>query len=112
MQIFYSIFNVILDAGATVMLPIIITIVGLIFGVKLGKAFRSGLMLGIGFAGINLVINMMKSGIGPAAQAMVENFGIHLDILDVGWGSIAAVTWAGTAGQPKRNRGAGNTGAD
>lgn len=94
MQIFYNIFNVILDAGATVMLPIIITIVGLIFGVKLGKAFRSGLMLGIGFAGINLVINMMKSSIGPAAQAMVENFGIHLDILDVGWGSIAAVTWA------------------
>ncbi len=94
MQIFYNIFNVILDAGATVMLPIIITIVGLVFGVKLGKAFRSGLMLGIGFAGINLVINMMKSSIGPAAQAMVENFGIHLDILDVGWGSIAAVTWA------------------
>ena len=94
MQVFYNIFNVILDAGATVMLPIIITIVGLIFGVKLGKAFRSGLILGIGFAGINLVINMMKNSIGPAAQAMVENFGIHLDILDVGWGSIAAVTWA------------------
>ena len=55
MQIFYNIFNVILDAGATVMLPIIITIVGLIFGVKLGKAFRSGLMLGIGFAGINQI---------------------------------------------------------
>ena len=25
---------------------------------------------------------------------MVENFGIHLDILDVGWGAIAAVTWS------------------
>lgn len=94
MQIFYNIFNIILDAGATVMLPIIITVIGLIFGVKLGKAFRSGLMLGIGFTGINLVINLMKSGLGPAAQAMVENFGIHLDIVDVGWGSIAAVTWA------------------
>ena len=80
MQIFYNIFNVILDAGATVMLPIIITIVGLIFGVRLGKAFRSGLMSGIGFAGVNLVINMMKSSIGPAAQAVVENVGMHLDI--------------------------------
>src|SRR5699024_732406 len=28
------------------------------------------------------------------AQAMVENFGIKLDILDVGWGAIAAVTWS------------------
>ena len=76
MQIIYNIFNVILDAGAVVMLPIIITIVGLIFQVKLSKAFRSGLTIGIGFAGINLVINMLKSNLGPAAQAMVENFGI------------------------------------
>ena len=56
------------------------------FQVKLSKAFRSGLTIGIGFAGINLVINMLKSNLGPAAQAMVENFGIKLDILDVGWG--------------------------
>ena len=85
MQILYNIFNTILDAGAVVMLPIIITIIGLIFRVKLSKAFRSGLTIGIGFAGINLVINMMKSNLGPAAQAMVQNFGIKLDILDVGW---------------------------
>lgn len=94
MQILYSIFNTILDAGAVVMLPIIITIIGLIFGVKFAKAFRSGLIIGIGFAGINLVINLMKSNIGPAAKAMVENFGITLDIVDVGWGAIAAVTWS------------------
>ncbi len=94
MQVIYSIFNTILDAGAVVMLPIIITIIGLIFGIKLSKAFRSGLTIGIGFAGINLVINLMKDNIGPAAKAMVENFGINLDIVDVGWGSIAAVTWS------------------
>ena len=63
MQILYNIFNTILDAGAVVMLPIIITIIGLIFRVKLSKAFRSGLTIGIGFAGINLVINMMKSNL-------------------------------------------------
>lgn len=94
MQLIYSIFNTIMNAGATVMLPIIITIIGLIFRVKLAKAFRSGLIIGIGFAGINLVINLMKSNLGPAAQAMVKNFGIKLDILDVGWGAIAAVTWS------------------
>ena len=37
---------------------------------------------------------MMKSNLGPAAQAMVQNFGIKLDILDVGWRAIAAVTWS------------------
>lgn len=94
MQILYNVFNVIMKAGSIVMLPIIITIVGLIFRLKLAKAFRSGLTIGIGFAGINLVIDMLKSNLGPASKAMVQNFGIKLDILDVGWGSIAAVTWA------------------
>lgn len=94
MQFIYDAFNAVLNAGATVMLPIVITIIGLIFGVKLSKAFRSGITIAIGFTGINLIVNMMKANLGPAAQAMVQNFGIKLDILDVGWGAIAAVTWS------------------
>lgn len=90
----YNAFNVLLDAGPTVMLPLIIFVIGLIFGVKPAKAFRSGLTVGIGFAGIKLVINLLSSNLGPAAQDMVKNFGIRLDALDVGWGSIAAVTWS------------------
>ncbi|MBL4934648.1 PTS galactitol transporter subunit IIC [Clostridium sp. YIM B02515] len=95
MQELYKIFQVVLnDAGPTVMLPVIILIIGLIFRVKPGKAFRSGLLVGIGFAGIKLVINLLSSNLGPAAQAMVKNFGIKLDTLDIGWGAIAAVTWS------------------
>lgn len=90
----YNAFNVLLNAGPTVMLPLIIFVIGLIFGVKPAKAFRSGLTVGIGFAGIKLVINLLSSNLGPAAQDMVKNFGIRLDALDVGWGSIAAVTWS------------------
>lgn len=66
----------------------------LVFGLKLGKAFKSGLTLGIGFAGIRLLLDYMSSNLGPAAKAMVENIGINLDVLDVGWGSIAAITWS------------------
>ena len=87
-------FNWLIGAGPTVMLPIIITIIGLVFGLKLGKAFKSGLTLGIGFAGIRLLLDYMSSNLGPAAKAMVENIGINLDVLDVGWGSIAAITWS------------------
>lgn len=87
-------FNWLIEAGATVMLPVIITVIGLIFGLKLSKAFKSGLTLGIGFAGIRLILDYMTANIGPAAKAMVENIGVELDVLDVGWGSIAAVTWS------------------
>lgn len=87
-------FNYILNAGAAVMLPIIITIIGLIFGLKITTAFKSGLTLAIGFVGIKLIINFMSTNLGPAAQEMVKRLGVQLDALDVGWGSIAAVTWS------------------
>ena len=94
MDFIYGIFNALLTAGPTVLLPIIITIIGLIFKVKLAKAFKSGLTIAIGFIGIKLVINLLSSNLGPAAKAMVENFGIKLDTIDVGWGAISAVTWS------------------
>ncbi|OJG58275.1 PTS galactitol transporter subunit IIC [Enterococcus italicus DSM 15952] len=76
------------------MLPVIITIIGMIFGLKISRAFKSGLTLGIGFAGIKLILDFMTTNVGPAAKAMVERTGVKLDALDVGWGSIAAITWA------------------
>ncbi|HCT8104606.1 TPA: PTS galactitol transporter subunit IIC [Enterococcus faecalis] len=94
MNIVMGIFNFFIDAGPTVMLPVIITIIGLIFGLKITRAFKSGLTLGIGFAGIKLILDFMTTNVGPAAKAMVDRTGVKLDALDVGWGSIAAVTWA------------------
>lgn len=94
MDFLYNAFQSLLGAGAYVLLPLIITIVGLVFGMKISRAFRSGLTVGIGFIGIKLVIDMLAGNIGPASKAMVENFGLNLDIVDVGWGAIASVTWA------------------
>lgn len=94
MKAIMSVFNFLMAAGPTVMLPVIITVIGLIFGLKITRAFKSGLTLGIGFAGIKLILDFMTTNVGPAAKAMVERTGVQLDALDVGWGSIAAVTWA------------------
>lgn len=82
-----------LNLGPTVMLPISITIIGLIFRQKLGKAIKSGITIGIGFVGINLVIGLLVDNLGPAAQAMVNRFGLHLTVIDGGWPSAAAGTW-------------------
>lgn len=94
MNVIYDIFSKLLGAGPYVLLPIIITVIGLIFGMKFSKAFKSGITVAIGFVGIKLVIDMLAANVGPASKAMVENFGLKLDILDVGWGAIASVTWA------------------
>lgn len=94
MDYIMSIFNWLIDAGPTVMLPIIMTVVGLVVGLNFRKAFQSGLTIGIGFVGIRLILDFLAGNLGPAAQAMAERLGVQLDVLDVGWGSIAAITWA------------------
>ncbi len=86
----------IINLGPTVMLPITLTIIGIIFGQGFKKAFKSGITIGIGFVGINLVIGLLTGpgGLGEAAQKMVTNFGLHLNIIDVGWPAAAAIAWA------------------
>lgn len=84
----------ILNLGAATMLPIILTLFGVILGQGLGKSFRAGLIVGIGFTGINLVIGLLSDSVGVAAQAMIQRMGMQLDILDVGWPIGAAITWA------------------
>ena len=65
-----SFFNALIGMGATVMMPIIFFVVGLIFGVKPGKAFKAGMTVGIGFTGINMVVGLLLTSLGPAAMDM------------------------------------------
>ncbi len=81
------------DLGATVVLPILIFAFGLILGARPGKAFISGLKVGIGFVGLNLVIGLLGNSLGPAAQTMVERFGLSLTTIDVGWPAAAAISY-------------------
>lgn len=85
--------NYIIDMGASVMLPIVIAILSIIIGVKVGKAIRSGLMIGVGFVGMGLIVDMMNDNMGPAAQAMADRLGVSLSIVEVGWPGMSGVTW-------------------
>lgn len=89
----YFVINYIIDMGASVMLPIIISILAIIIGVKPGKAIRSGLMIGVGFVGMSLIVDMMNDNMGPAAQAMADRLGVSLSIVEVGWPGMSGVTW-------------------
>ncbi len=90
--------DVINALGVTVLLPIIILILALIFRIPFKKAFRSAVIIGIGFIGINLILGYFLNNLAPAAKKMVEVTGIHLPILDVGWPAAAAIAFAGKIG--------------
>ena len=83
-----------LALGATVILPVAIFLLGLFFGQKPGKAFRSGLTIGVAFVGIFLVIDLLVFNLGPAAQGMVERLGVNLNVIDVGWPASSSIAWA------------------
>ncbi len=84
--------------GATVLLPIVIFIIAVVLGAKVGKAFRAAVTIGVAFIGINLVLGLMFTSIGEVAQAIVTNTGIKRDIVDVGWPSAAAIAFGSSVG--------------
>lgn len=93
-----SISSYINQLGPSVVLPVLITIFGLILGLKFGKAFRAGVIIGVGFIGINLIMGLLGTVVSPAAKGMAENFGVNLSIVDVGWPSSAAIAFGSTIG--------------
>ena len=68
MDMFFEFFQGIFNLGAVVMLPVVIFLLGIFFRMKIGAAIKSGLLVGIGFQGLVLVINFLMSTINPVIQ--------------------------------------------
>ena len=93
-----EVFKYIIGLGAAVMMPIIFTILGVCIGIKLPKALKSGLLVGVGFVGLSVVTALLTSSLGPALSKMVEIYGLELGIFDMGWPSAAAVAYNTSVG--------------
>ncbi|GAB2024548.1 PTS galactitol transporter subunit IIC [Lactovum odontotermitis] len=98
MDVFLSIIQYLVNLGATVMLPIVIVILGLLLRMGFGKALFSGIKIGIGFVGINLVISLLTNNLGSAAEAMARNFHLGLSVVDIGWPGTSPIAWASSMG--------------
>lgn len=97
---FMQVINFIMDAGSSVFMPIIILILGLIFGLKPGKAFKAGITVGIGFIGINLVISMLADSLMVVINQLVELYNFKLTAIDVGWPIASSIAWSSGAVVP------------
>ncbi|QUL98958.1 MAG: PTS galactitol transporter subunit IIC [Candidatus Fermentithermobacillus carboniphilus] len=90
-----SVVKYVIGLGANVFLPFIMFLIGLLFGLKPGKALRAGLTLGVAFTGITLVVGqLLTAQVAPAAQAMINRTGLQLSALDVGWPAASTISWA------------------
>ncbi|WP_018664664.1 PTS galactitol transporter subunit IIC [Heyndrickxia acidiproducens] len=87
-----------INLGSSVFIPIVIFILGLLIGVKPIKALISGITIGIGFIGLNLVVGLLQSSLGDAINLMVSRFGLKLNIIDLGSGPGGPLAFSTTLG--------------
>lgn len=93
-----AILHWVIGLGGTVMIPLVIIALGLIVRLKPSKAILSGLTVGIGMIGVSAIVNVLTSGLSPAVQAMVDNFGLSLSIIDMGSGTAGPLSFSTTLG--------------
>lgn len=86
--------NFVMDAGSSVFMPLIILVLGLIFGLKFAKAFKAGVVVGIGFIGINLVLGILSDNLMVVINRLVELYNFKLTSIDVGWTIGATIAWS------------------
>ena len=85
-------FQEFMSLGASVLLPVVIAIIGLFFRMKPTKAIRTGLLVGIGFQGLVLTINLLMSTIQPVLD-YYSKMGSGYDTVEIGFAALGAASW-------------------
>lgn len=92
MSTLLNIVQTITSMGASAILPLIITILGLVFRVKIGVAVKAGLTVGVGFVGLTLVVGLLESSLKPAVE-YYSKLGSGYTIMDIGWAAVGGASW-------------------
>jgi galactitol PTS system EIIC component len=88
-----NVFSYIISLGASVMMPIIFTVIGLCIGMKFGKALKSGLFVGVGFVGLGVVTGLLTSNFKDPLDLISSIYHLDLKVFDMGWPAAAAVAY-------------------
>ena len=98
MDVILSFFQAIYDLGPILMVPAILLILGLIFGMGIKSSLRAALLSGVGFSGVYLILDFFLTAIGDIGMRLSEMYGGATTYLDAGWGSFAAIGWSSNIG--------------
>jgi len=95
---FETLSNVFSTLGAPVFVPVMLFVIALCMGLPMKKAFNSALLCAVGLTGFNLVIGSYSGIISPVVNQMVENAGVELPVLDMGWQSTSVIAYSTNIG--------------
>ena len=79
-----QVFSYIISLGASVMMPILFTIIGLCIGMKFGKSLKSGLYVGVGFVGLGIVTALLTNNFGSPLSEISRLYNLQLGVFDMG----------------------------
>ncbi len=88
-----SYFSSFISLGAPAMMFFIITLLSLLFRVKISKALEGGILMAVALTGMGAVISLLTGAFAPALNKFVESTGVSLSITDLGWAPLAVITW-------------------
>ena len=88
-----QVFSYIISLGASVMMPILFTIIGLCIGLKFGRSLKSGLYVGVGFVGLGIVTALLTTNFGAPLSEISQLYDLQLKVFDMGWPAAAAVAY-------------------
>lgn len=84
--------------GASVLVPIMIFIIGLFLRVKPRTAMMSAFYAGVGLTGFTWIISEFTPVVTKIIKQMVNNTGIKLPVVDIGWQAGSLATFGSSVG--------------
>lgn len=92
---FFEVLKSIFDTfGAAVFVPVVIFFIALSMKVTPKKAFMSALSAGVGLQGFNLVIGAYGPIVTPIVNKMVQDTGVNLPVIDMGWQTTSIIAYS------------------
>lgn len=92
-MIIEQISSYIISLGASVMMPILFTIIGICIGLRPGKSLQSGLYVGVGFVGLGIVTGLLTSNFEQPLKSIANIYNLQLGVFDMGWPAAASVAY-------------------
>lgn len=84
--------------GASVVVPVMIFIIALFLKVKPKTAMMSAFYAGVGLTGFGWIISQFTPVVTTIIKQMVDNTGIDLPVVDIGWQAGSLATFGSSVG--------------
>lgn len=93
-----TVFSFITNLGAAVMMPFIFTILGICIRIPFAKSLKSGMLVGVGFVGLNIITKLLTDSLEMPLKIIADLYELNLKVFDMGWPAAASVAYNTTVG--------------